>query len=148
MKFEMKYILGLFMFAAIISANSLNAQCRTFVKNNCREAMGEYIPSENFNAAKLQPGDEAEVEMTFYGGEDYRLLVCSQELLGEVEFQLLDLEGNVLFNNVDKEMASHFDFKVGGTQNLMVRIKVSDNNSAALAPQGCVAIMLGSKVDN
>lgn len=110
--------------------------------------MGEYIPSENFNAAKLQPGDEAEVEMTFYGGQDYRLLVCSQALLGDVEFQILDLEDNVIFNNAENDMTSHFDFKVGGTQNLKVRLKVSDNNSASLAPQGCVAIMVGSKVDN
>lgn len=109
--------------------------------------MGEYVPTENFNAAKLQPGDVAEIEMTFYGGEDYRLLICGHELLGDIAFQLLDTDQNVLFDNAEHDMTQHFDFKVEGTQNLVVKINVSSENNSALNPQGCVAILVGQKIE-
>lgn len=131
----------------LILANGAYSQCRTFVKNNCREAMGEYIPAENFNAAKLLPGDQAEVTMTFYGGEDYRLLVCSQEILGDVMFQVLDTDENILFDNATEELTNTFDFRVAGTQEFIIRLLVSDNPDAPLDPQGCVAIMVGKKVE-
>jgi hypothetical protein len=138
------YILAI---AAFFTTSLAHSQCRSFVKNNCGEAMGDYVPAENFNAAKLQPGDVAEVEMTFYGGEDYRLLICGHELLGDIAFQLLDTEDNLLFDNAEHEMTQHFDFKVEGTQNLKVKINVSPNTDAALNPQGCVAILVGRKVE-
>jgi len=143
----MKKITYLLAIAALLAANLGHSQCRSFVKNNCGEAMGDYVPAENFNAAKLQPGDVAEVEMTFYGGEDYRLLICSHELLGDIAFQVLDTEDNVLFDNAENEMTHNFDFKVEGTQNLKVKINVSSNNDAALNPQGCVAILVGRKIE-
>ena len=137
-------ILPLFVFV-----NEAQAQCRTFVKNNCREAMGEYIPAENFNAAKLAPTDEAEVRMTFFGGEDYRLLICSQEILGDVMFQVLDTDENVLFDNSsDDQLVNTFDFRAAGTQEFIIRLKVSENDNVALNPQGCVAIMVGKKIDD
>jgi hypothetical protein len=144
----MKRLPLLLILPLFVLAHEAQAQCRTFVKNNCREAMGEYIPAENFNAAKLSPADEAEVQMTFYGGEDYRLLVCSQEILGDVNFQILDTDGNVLFDNADQDMVNTFDFRAAGTQEFIIRLKVSENENVALNPQGCVAIMVGKKVND
>lgn len=143
----MKKLTYLLAIAAMFAAHAGHAQCRSFVKNNCGEAMGDYVPAENFNAAKLQPGDVAEVEMVFYGGEDYRLLICAHELLGDVAFQLLDTEDNVLFDNAENGMMQYFDFKVEGTQNLKVKINVSPNTNSTLNPQGCVAILVGRKID-
>ncbi len=109
--------------------------------------MEGYVPGESFNAAKLMPGDQAELLMTLYSGQDYRILVCNQQNIPAVEFQVLDAEQNILFNNVDKEMVNHFDFRVAGTQNLTVKIKVpSKKNLSGITPQGCVAIMLGTKL--
>lgn len=131
--------------AAFYTAN-LQAQCRSFVKNNCAESMGEYVPSENFSAAKFMPGDEAELAMTFSKGEDYRLLICSQSTLGDVGFKIFDADKNLLFDNSEKEFADSFDFRVPGTQELTVAVKVPDGNNKTLSPQGCVAIIVGKKV--
>lgn len=134
----------------IVGALSLNTafsqQCKSFVKNNCREAMGEYIPGQDFNSAKMMAGDEAEVEMTFYSGEDYRLLVCNHPVLGQVEFQVVDLSGTELFDNTKNDNTDHFDFRVEGTKTLLVKLKAPPATDTSLNPQGCVAIMVGRKL--
>ena len=106
--------------------------------------MGEYIPSQNFNGAKLSPGDAAELKMTFYADEKYRLLVCSHPMIGDVDFQVLDKNGVTLHNNTEDSRSDHFDFSLEGTQELTVRLKVSPEKKSILNPQGCVAVMVGT----
>lgn len=108
--------------------------------------MGDYVPSENFSATKLMPGDEAELAMTFSKGEDYRLLICSQSTLGDVEFKIFDTDKKLLFDNSEKEFTDSFDFRVPGTQELTVAVKVPQGDHQTLSPQGCVAIIVGKKV--
>lgn len=133
-------VAGMFAFGSVFS------QCKSFVKNNVRDAMGEYIPGENFNAAKLSPGDIAELKMTFYQGEKYRILVTNHPILDSVEFQLSDARGNVLFDNTANQRTDHFDFSVAGTQELTVNLKVPDTPITTIVPQGCVAILVGRKL--
>ncbi len=138
---KIQFILSLA--ALLIFSTASYSQCRSFVKNYCSEAMGEYIPSENFNGAKLSPGDMAEVKMTFYADEKYRLLICSHPMIGDVDFQVLDKDGLTLFNNTEHGNIDFFDFKLAGTQELTVKLKVSPEQESALNPQGCVTILSG-----
>lgn len=131
---------------ALAAAFTVDAQCRSFVKNNCGEDMGAYVPSENFNAAKLLAGDGAEIDLTFYADEDYRLLVCAHDILGDVEFQLIDGDSQVLHDNSEHGYDPKFDFRVAGTQELTLRIQVPPSDSK-INPQGCVAILVGRKVE-
>lgn len=142
----MKLFYPLILAAVVMCSGQAFSQCRTFVKNNCGEAMTGYITSENFNAARLMAGDEAELNMTFTGGEEYRLLMCHQPILEHIEFQILDTDKNVLFDNREHELVDHFDFRVPGTQELIVQVKVAEGKNKALASQGCVAILVGKKV--
>lgn len=139
----MKKIQIILSLAGLLIFSSAYSQCRSFVKNECAEAMGEYIPSENFNGAKLSPGDMAEVKMTFYADQKYRLLICSHPLIGDVDFQVLDRDGVTLFDNTEHGQVDHFDFSLEGTQELTVKLKVSPENESLLNPQGCVAILVG-----
>lgn len=138
----------LFLFLVLsLSASLTFGQCRSFVKNNCGDALEGFIPSESFNAVKLFPGDQAEVEMTFFSDVDYRLLVCSHEFLGDVNFQLLDKEGNLIYDNASREYSEYFDFRLQGTRSLTLQIKVPEQEeSSTIKPQGCVAILLGRKL--
>jgi hypothetical protein len=107
-----------------------------------------YVVNESFNAARLMPGDEAEVDLTFFGGQDYRLVVCGQANLPKVEFQVLDKDKIVVFDNREKGLAEYFDFRMAGTQNLTVRLKVPGKSSASgMTAQGCVALLVGRKAD-
>lgn len=144
----MKKIQLILSLAGLLIVSSAYSQCRSFVKSSCSEAMGEYIPSENFNGAKLSPGDMAEVKMTFYAEEKYRLLICSHPMIGDVDFQVLDQDGVTLYNNTEHNQSNHFDFSLAGTQELTVVLKVSPENKSALNPQGCVAILIGRLIQN
>ncbi|HKK39693.1 MAG TPA: hypothetical protein VJ949_09775 [Cryomorphaceae bacterium] len=133
------------LFAAV-QTSLVMGQCRSFVKNNCGDAMEGFIPGESFNAVKLFPGDAAEVEMTFFSDVDYRLLVCSHEVLGDVNFQLVDSEGGVVYDNADRQFSEYFDFRLEGTRTFELKIQVPAQADNSINPQGCVAILLGRKL--
>ena len=86
------------------------AQCRTFTKKRCLPALEDYVQNDNYNTAVLIPGDEAELELTFFGDRAYRLLVCGHPVLGDLTFQVLDSRGNGIYDSSDKEK-DHFRFQ-------------------------------------
>lgn len=126
---------------------TVHSQCRSFTKKKCLPELGEYIQNDNFNSAVLVPGDEAELLLTFYADKEYRLLVCTHPILGEVQFEVLDADEKLIYSNEDKKNKSMFDFKVASTQQLIVRIKVpeSETENNSLVHEGCVSVMVGSK---
>lgn len=103
-----KYILPILILAPLLS----NAQCRSFTKKKCLPQLDGYVQNDNFNSARLIPGDEAELLITFYAGKEYRLLVCGHPVLEELEFEVLDTDEELIYSNVDSEDKSSFDFKV------------------------------------
>lgn len=120
-------------------------QCRSFVKKNCLESVAPYTPNETFNSAVLIPGDEAELNMTFYAGQEYRLFVCNDPILGDVDFKVYDNERNEVYNSRDAD-GGFFDFAMQNTQQMIVEIEVPlERNPNKLVHQGCVAIMVGYK---
>lgn len=138
-------IIALLLLVALPSAS--HAQCRSFAKNKCMPAMAPYQFNETFNAAQLAPGEEAQVDITFYSGQEYRLLVCAHPILGNVGWQLADASGKVLFESTPDVPKDHFDFKVATTQKLSVLLSVpkGDQGGNNLLTVGCVAILLGFK---
>jgi hypothetical protein len=143
MKF-LKIILPLLLMLPLAS----NAQCRSFTKKRCLPQLEGYIQNDNFNSAVLIPGDEAELLLTFYAGKEYRLLVCGHPVLGDLQFEVLDTDEQLIYSNDGKtgEAQSSFDFKVASTQQLIVRIRVPDTDSpSTLLHEGCVSVMVGSK---
>lgn len=124
-----------------------HAQCRSFAKNKCMPAMAPYKFNETFNAAQLAPGEEAEVDLTFYSGQEYRLLICAHPILGTVNWQLLDANGKPLFQSTPEAPSDHFDFKVATTQKLTVHIDVpkAEQGGNNMLTVGCVGILVGHK---
>ncbi len=143
MKF-LKIILPLLLLMPLMSS----AQCRSFTKKRCLPQLEGYIQNDNFNSAVLIPGDEAELLLTFYAGKEYRLLVCGHPVLGDLQFEVLDTDEDLIYSNngKDGDAGSMFDFKVSSTQQLIVRIRVPDVESpTTLLHEGCVSVMVGSK---
>ncbi|HMC97964.1 MAG TPA: hypothetical protein VKG92_09930, partial [Flavobacteriales bacterium] len=65
-----------------VLAVPVQAQCKAFAKNNCVPGLAPYKFNESFNAAQLAPGEEAEVNLTFSSGQEYRVMVCTHPILG------------------------------------------------------------------
>lgn len=138
-----KLILPLMLLASVTASS----QCRSFTKKKCLPQLDGYVQNDNFNSAVLIPGDEAELLLTFYADKEYRLLICGHPVLGDIVFDVLDTDQEILYTNRDTEDKNNmFDFKVASTQQLIVRVRVPDLESpTAITHEGCVSIMIGSK---
>ena len=121
------------------------AQCRNIAKKQCFPELRPYTQNGQFNSARLAPGESAEIQMTFYAGQDYRLMVCSEAVLGNVNFKVFDSDKNELFNS-KKAAAKQWDFNVAATQALSVQVEIPPSDSPnKIIPEGCVSILVGFK---
>ena len=123
----------------------LQAQCRSFAKNKCVPGLAPYKFNETFNAAQLSPGEEAEVNLTLFSGQEYRVMVCSHPILGEVNWKLVDPNGKMIFESLASDPKPSFDLKAAGTTQMKVIVTVPDRESGDMVHVGCVAILLGFK---
>jgi hypothetical protein len=131
---------------AVATANA-DAQCKAFAKKVCIPELGAYTHDGNYHAAVLVEGEEAELYKTFYSDMEYRVSVCGEDKLPEVEFRVLDANKNVLYSNKDANYAKTWDFKLQSSQQLKIVIKVNTFNKPGETPaSGCVAIMFGFKI--
>ena len=136
-------LLALFILGININAD---AQCKAFAKKVCLPELGAYVHDGNYHAAVLVEGEEAELYKTFYSDMEYRVAICGEEKLPDVEFRILDANKNVLYTNKDANFAKTWDFKLQSSQQLKLIVKVSSFNKSGDAPSsGCVAIMFGFK---
>jgi len=124
----------------------LNAQCKGFTKKECIPDLKPYVYNGQLNSAVLNEGDVAELLLTFYSGQDYRILICGQPILGNLEFRLLDTDRNVIFYNKDHDFVKFWDFKSNSTQQLIVQVRVPVGESRSeIVQSGCVSILVGFK---
>lgn len=123
-----------------------NAQCKLFVKKQCIPAMENYTPSDKYNSLKMVQGEEADIYLVFTANHDYRVLICSQDILGDIEYEIQTDRGQVIFSSAEAEGRSSFDFSTTSTQKLHVVIKVPEGESSTgLMHEGCVTVMIGSR---
>ena len=134
----------LFLIAIIFSLQTtVFGQCKTFTKNECKPKLGSYIYNGQLNSAMLNEGDIAELMITFYSNQDYRIVVCGAEELGNINFVLKDASGNVLYTNADHDMVDHWDFHTKSTQQLSIEVSVPITSEKELYKSGCVSILVG-----
>lgn len=137
------YILPLIIALAIPIFS--NAQCKNFVKKKCAPALENYVPSDKYNSLKMVQGEEADMYLVFVANHDYRVIVCSQPILGDVAFEVLTDRGQLIYSSTDNEGKASFDFSTTSTEKLHVVIKVPDNESSGgMMHEGCVSVMVGS----
>ena len=120
------------------------SQCKSFTKQTCMPMLEPYIYNGQLNSAILNEGDIAELVLTFYGGQDYRIAVCGEESIGNVQFMLLDTERNQIFDNSEQEFAEFWDFKCNSTQQIIVEVIVPESETIGEnVRNGCVSILVG-----
>ncbi len=132
-------ILLAFLFLGLNS----NAQCKRFTKKQCIPELKEYTFNGQLNTAILSRGEDAELMLSFYSGQKYRMYVCSEETLEGTTFKILDIDKNIIYNSEGKE-SNVFDFKVPSTQQLIIQVSVpGQSNTHSLDFQGCVSVLIG-----
>jgi len=144
----MKKILYSLLFVSLLAAmpTETQAQCKSFTKKTCIPNLDPYIYNGQFNSAQLSEGDVAELLLTFYADQEYRVSICNQANLGKVQFQIYDTEKNLLYDNADNDYVSMWDFKSNSTQQLIVRVTIpQEENRSGIVQTGCVSILVGFK---
>jgi len=137
-------MLALFMIATTVN---VDAQCKAFAKKVCLPELGAYTHDGNYHAAVLVEGEEAELYKTFYSDMEYRVAICGEDKLPNIEFRVLDSNKNELYSNKGANFAKTWDFKLQSSQQLKLIVKVSSFNKPGNTPaSGCVAIMFGFKI--
>ncbi|NQY66145.1 MAG: hypothetical protein HRT72_00250 [Flavobacteriales bacterium] len=139
------YIVLASAFLMLVGINvDSQAQCKSFTKKKCVPQLAPYIHNGQFNSAVIAAGETVEIGMVFYKGQDYRVLVGTQEVLGEVVFMLIDGDGKELYSNGGGD--DNFDFNVDATQRLTIRIVApKSETTTGILPSGCISLLIGFK---
>ena len=138
----MKKLIALFSLLIAVGTYQTKAQCDT-IANDCHKNnfTVDYV-SDGQNYRALLFGDqEAEFETTFFGGVTYRVGACTGFSQGNLIFTVKDLNNNTLFDSMEQQNASYWDFSVENT----VTLKISAKLDALEAPSGCATILIGFK---
>ena len=142
-------VIASFLIGLVCLSGTVNAQCKGFTKKRCLPSLSPYIHNGQLTSAVLKPGDAADIDLTFNAGKEYKILVCSQDQIGDVQFKILDQSRKVLYESKPGEINPSWSFKVENTQQLIVQLKVpkmeKSNQQADLIPNGCVALLVGFK---
>jgi hypothetical protein len=130
---------------AVFSSSETFAQCKAFVKKQIPK-LAPFIHNGQINTSVLISGDHAELTLTFYAGQTYRVMVGAQETLGDVYFVMKDANKNQLFNSKDQGKFDYWDFTVESTQPLTIEVIAPELDApTGLVPSGCVSILVGFK---
>lgn len=130
----------------VLTSSIVKAQCKSFAKSKCLPDLAPFIHNGQMNGATMMAGEKAELQMSFYAGQDYRLMVCAQPILGDVTFRLLDKNKKVVFNSKDHKNVTYWDFNVTSTQQMTLEIDVPESSAKhGMIPSGCVNILVGFK---
>lgn len=135
--------------ASFVLTTDVSAQCKRYTKKYCLPSLSPYMHNGQLTSAILNPGDSADIELTVNAGKEYRVLVCSQEQIGNVQFKILDNTRKVLYKSDEEDQNPFWDFKVTHTQKFIVQLTVpkmeKDIQKTNLVPNGCVALLVGFK---
>lgn len=124
------------------------AQCNsnTFIKKKCLPNIQPFTQNGQMNTVKLSSGQNTELKITFSSGQDYRILICAEEILGQVAFRVRDMSKKIIFDSRDNDFPDFWDFKVQSTQQFIVEVSVPVSDSpSSVPPSGCVSIIVGFK---
>ena len=98
------------------------------------------------NTNTLEAGKTISLNLSFYAGKDYRIIVCSEEILGDVTFKVIDKSKRVVFSSAENNHPDFWDFKAKSTQTLTVEVTSPPSQStSSVIPSGCLSIIVGFK---
>ena len=142
-------LLSVFALFSVASVNSTYAQCKSFTKKHCISKLAPFVYNGQLNSAVLTQGDVADLMLTFYPDQDYRVFVCSSDAFENVEFRLYDSNKKLIYTNKDNDYLPYWDFSSSQTVQLILRVIIPEKAKNQIAVKsGCVSILVGFKENN
>ncbi len=138
--------LSVIVFFTLGPINASKAQCKSFTKKNCLSQLSPFVYNGQLNSAVLTQGDVADLMLTFYPDQDYRVFVCYDKALGNIEFRLYDSNKSLIYSNKDNDYLPYWDFSSSETMQLILRVIIPGKTEDQIAVKsGCVSILVGFK---
>ena len=134
------------LFVMAFSSLDAKAQCKTFVKSSLPQ-LAPYIHDGSYQAVMMSEGEEAEVYKTIFAGQQYRLYVCSADVLPDIEIIVSDIHRNILFDNRKNTNLKIWDFKSDASQQIKVMVRIPKSNGKGNSENevafGCIGVLFG-----
>ena len=145
----MKRTIYILFFALILIFTNqvLFGQCKNIAKK-CLPDISPFIFTGQLNSVEMMEGESAELGITFFEGQEYRVVMCASTALGILNFKIYDKDHNPIFSNSEHKDVQQWDFKVNATAEYTVEIMVPKSKAYKPAPidnNGCVAVLVGFK---
>lgn len=133
-----------FLLVTAFLSPQAQAQCKSFVKN-CIVQLNPYLHDGNYQATIMGEGEEAELYKTIFAGQRYRLMVCIENNLPNVEFVVTDIRRTILFDSRKNDNAKMWDFKSDVSQQIKITIRIPkrQGKTEKELEYGCVGILFG-----
>ncbi len=142
---KQKVTLFITVFIVVFFAFHSFSQCKNSSKDICLQKLTPFIYNGQYNSVVLSEGDIAELVMTCYSGQEYRIFLCTEDKLGKVIFNLYDSDRTLIYSNKDHNYANYWDFAPGETQQLSVEVVVPKTTKTGTPLRGCITILAGFK---
>lgn len=128
---------------SLVAAIGVQAQemCQTIASRCEKYITSQYIPDGQFYRALLQGDEQAEFNLTLFGGTTYRVAACSGDTDGVLQFTVVDKEHNVLFTSKDQGNAPYWDLAVTNT----IDVTIEAGLDPSKAGSGCAVMLIGFK---
>lgn len=101
----------------------------------------EYISDGQEYFASLKPDQKVEFRTTFFGGNQYRIVTCTDIAGGQVEFSVFDTDKNLLFSNHRYDYSPYWNFSFRSTVTCIVQVDVKQTTFKP----GFVMMIIGYK---
>ena len=131
----------LFLSLSVSIASQAQELCGTIADRCEKHITTQYIPDGQFYRALLQGDEQAEFNLTLFGGTTYRVAACSGESDGILLFNVVDKDNNVLFSNKDQGSAPFWDLSVTNT----IDVRIEAGLDLTKAGSGCAVMLIGFK---
>jgi len=131
----------IFLTLALSVPSQAQELCQTIADRCEKHITAQYIPDGQFYRALLQGDEQAEFNLTLFGGTTYRVAACSGDADGALVFSVIDKDNNVLFSNKDQGNAPYWDLAVTNT----IDVKVEAGLDPSKAGSGCAVLLIGFK---
>jgi len=128
------------VFAILLAMNNLAAQTRSFVQQKCMTDLKPFTFNGKYNKVDLNADNSAEVLVSFNSNNDYRIYICAEEGVGNVNFKLVDSKNVVLYDNKDHSYTIQWDFTTESTQLIKLEVRLVAGSAG-----GSVTILVGFK---
>lgn len=135
----MKSISTLCIAVMLLIQTQSNAQCDTIAAACQNFITQNYISDGQVYRSLLSGDDVAEFQSTLFGGNTYRIAVCSGISDSNLIFRLSDQERNVLFSNTDYDKEPYWDFYVENTMQVSIEVLLDNTRKDS----GCAVVVIG-----